>query len=177
MTKNLSYVIATLFGAGYFPKAPGTFGSLVSLPIIFVVCYYFGFIGLLITVLFAFAVAMPAVKKVLTYTEHDPSFVVIDEFIGQAITFLPVADRLTWKFNTMYKVFNNEILLSTDIKFLILYLAGFVFFRLFDIYKPYPVSYADKKIKNAFGVILDDIFAGIYAAIFVLLIVVLSYKL
>jgi phosphatidylglycerophosphatase A len=81
------------------------------------------------------------------YTKHDPSFVVIDEFIGQAVTFLLIADKL--------KQFNG----------IIIYIIGFILFRIFDIIKPFPVSYADKKINNAFGVILDDVFAGLYAAI------------
>lgn len=145
--KNIAFLLSTLFYVGYFPKAPGTIGSLVSLPIIFYVCYKFGVVGLLITILISFVVAMFSIKKVLAYTEHDPSFVVIDEFIGQAVTFLLIA---------------NTLVLNTNI---IPYIIGFVLFRIFDVIKPYPVSYADQKIKNAFGVILDDIFAGIYATI------------
>ena len=150
--KKLAFFISTLFYAGYFPKAPGTFGSLVSIPIIFIVCYYFGFIGLFLTIGISFFIALIAVKKVLMYTDHDPSFVVIDEFIGQAVTFLLIADKL--------KAFNG----------IIFYIIGFVLFRIFDVTQPFPVSYADKKINNAFGVILDDIFAGIYAAIILYLI-------
>ena len=145
--KKLAFFISTLFYCGYFPKAPGTFGSLVSIPVIFIVCYYFGFIGLFLTIIISFFIALMAVKKVLMYTKHDPSFVVIDEFIGQAVTFLLIADKL--------KYFNG----------IIFYIIGFILFRIFDVTKPFPVSYADKKINNAFGVILDDIFAGIYAAI------------
>lgn len=145
--KKLAFFISTLCYAGYFPKAPGTFGSFVSLPIIFVICYNFGLTGLLYVALFVFIISLVAVKKVLSYTEHDPSFVVIDEFIGQAVTFLPVANILKY---------NRSI---------IPYIIGFVLFRIFDITKPFPVSYADKKIKNSFGVILDDVFAGIYASI------------
>lgn len=145
--KNLAFFISTLFYCGYFPKAPGTIGSLVSLPIIFFINYNFGFTGLVITIVVSFIVAMFTVEKVLKYTAHDPSFVVIDEFIGQAVTFLLIADRLKYS------------------KSVIPYIIGFILFRLFDITKPFPVSYADKKIKNAFGVILDDIFAGFYATI------------
>ena len=145
--KKLSFFISTLFYCGYFPKAPGTIGSLVSLPIIFFINYNFGFVGLVITIIIGFIVAMFSVRKVLMYTSHDPSFVVIDEFIGQAVTFLLIADKLKLS------------------KSIVPYIIGFVLFRLFDITKPFPVSYADKKIKNAFGVILDDIFAGFYATI------------
>lgn len=150
--KKLAFFISTLCYCGYFPKAPGTFGSLVSIPIIFIVCYYFGFIGLFVTIIISFFIALIAVKKVLMYTKHDPSFVVIDEFIGQSITFLLIADELNH--------FNG----------IIFYIIGFILFRIFDITKPFPVSYADKKINNALGVILDDIFAGLYAAIIIYLI-------
>ena len=145
--KKLAFLLSTLFYCGYFPKAPGTIGSLVSLPVIFFINYNFGFFGLILTIIVVFIVAMFAVKKVLMYTTHDPSFVVIDEFLGQAVTFLLIADKLKFSKNV------------------IPYIIGFVLFRLFDITKPFPVSYADKKIKNAFGVILDDIFAGFYATI------------
>jgi len=145
--KKLAFFLSTLCYAGYFPKAPGTFGSLVSLPVIFFINYNFGFVGLFLTVIVVFVTSMFAVKKVLSYTEHDPSFIVIDEFIGQSVTFLLVADSL--KYNA--KVYP--------------YIIGFILFRIFDIIKPFPVSYADKKMKNALGVILDDIFAGIYATI------------
>ena len=145
--KKIAFFISTLGYCGYFPKAPGTFGSLVSIPIIFIICYYFGFIGLFLTIIISFIIALLAVKKVLMYTKHDPSFVVIDEFIGQAVTFLLIANKL--------KYFNG----------IIFYILGFILFRIFDITKPFPVSYADKKINNAFGVILDDVFAGLYAAI------------
>ena len=145
--KKLAFFISTLFCCGYFPKAPGTIGSLVSLPVIFFINYNFGFVGLVIMLTVSFIVAIFAVKKVLMYTTHDPSFVVIDEFIGQSVTFLLIADNLKYS------------------KSIVPYIIGFVLFRLFDITKPFPVSYADKKIKNAFGVILDDIFAGFYATI------------
>ena len=145
--KKIAFLISTLFYAGYFPKAPGTFGSLVSLPIIFVICYNFGFEGLLLAIAVALLISFFAIKKVLSYPEHDPSFVVIDEFIGQSVTFLLIAIMLEYNTN------------------IVPYIIGFVLFRLFDITKPFPVSYADKKIKNALGVILDDIFAGFYATI------------
>ncbi len=145
--KKIAFFLSTLFYCGYFPKAPGTFGSFVSVPIIFFICYYFGFFGLSLTIIISFFVALLAVKKVLLYTTHDPSFVVIDEFIGQSVTFLLIAESLK------------------NAKSIVPYIIGFVLFRIFDITKPFPVSYADKKIKNAFGVILDDIFAGMYAAI------------
>lgn len=152
MKKKLSFMISTLFYIGYFPKAPGTAGSFASLFLIALFNFYFGLMGLLLLIALSFIFAMFSIPEVLKYTEHDPSFIVIDELIGQAITFIFISTSLT----------NN-------IDFLI-YIFGFIFFRFFDVLKPFPVSYADKKIKNAFGVILDDILAGIYAGICLLII-------
>ena len=119
--------------------------------IIAIIIYYFGFIGLSLLIIISFILAMFSVTETLKYTKHDPSFIVIDELIGQAVTFMFVSNFLK----------NNNSL--------IIYLFGFVFFRLFDVLKTFPVCYADKKIRNAFGVILDDILAGIYASICLLL--------
>ena len=152
MKKQLSFIISTLFYIGYFPKAPGTVGSFVSLFLVALINFYFGIIGLLSLIIISFVLAMFSVAEILKYTKHDPSFIVIDELIGQAVTFIFVSNFLI----------NNSNLL--------IYVLGFIFFRLFDILKPFPVSYADKKIRNAFGVILDDVLAGIYASICLLLI-------
>ncbi len=152
MKKQLSFIISTLFYIGYFPKAPGTVGSFVSLFLVALINFYFGIIGLLSLIIISFVLAMFSVAETLKYTKHDPSFIVIDELIGQAVTFIFVSNFLI----------NNSNLL--------IYVLGFIFFRLFDILKPFPVSYADKKIRNAFGVILDDVLAGIYASICLLLI-------
>ena len=147
MKKKTALILSTLFFAGYFPKAPGTFGSFISLFLIALIVFYFGCIGLISLIIISFLLAMFAVTETLKYTKHDPSFIVVDELIGQAVTFVFVSNFLKG---------NNN---------LIIYLFGFIFFRLFDVLKPFPVSYADKKIRNAFGVILDDILAGIYASI------------
>lgn len=153
--KKIAFFISTLCYCGYFPKAPGTIGSLVSIPIIFLICYYFGFFGLLLTISISFVVAVIAVRKVLMYTKHDPSFVVIDEFVGQSVTFVLIADTLKNNMN------------------IIPYIIGFILFRIFDITKPFPVSYADKKMENALGVVLDDVFAGFYGTIILYSIMIL----
>jgi phosphatidylglycerophosphatase A len=147
MKKKIAFMLSTLFYAGSFPKAPGTFGSFVSLFLIAPITYYFGFTGLMVLILISFILAMFSVTETLKYTKHDPSFIVIDELIGQAVTFIFVSNFLA----------NNNNLS--------VYLFGFIFFRLFDVLKPFPVSYADKKIRNAFGVIFDDVLAGVYASI------------
>lgn len=147
MKKNLSFAVSTLLGTGYFPKAPGTAGSLVSLIPIFFVCFYLGQTGLIFLIFAAFAAGMIAVRETLKYTRHDPGFIVVDELVGQAITFIPVAEILHNNINDWW-----------------IYIAGFVFFRLFDVWKPFPIKYVDKKVISAFGVMLDDIIAGIYTS-------------
>lgn len=147
MRKKMSFMISTLFYIGYFPKAPGTAGSFMSLFLIVPIIYYFGLLGLLSLIIISFILAMISISETLKYTKHDPAFIVIDELIGQTVTFI---------FVSKFLVNNNNLLI---------YFFGFILFRFFDVLKPFPVSYADKKIKNAFGVILDDILAGLYASI------------
>lgn len=153
MKKKLAYLIATFFGAGYAPAAPGTVGSLVTLPFAAVIAYYYGLIGIIIAVALVFTVGTIATHEVLKTSKHDPSFVVIDEVAGQLLSFVLIADALQFDSNSW-----------------LLYLLGFMLFRLFDITKPQPAGWADRKVHNAFGVMLDDIFAGAYAAVILYLI-------
>ena len=148
MKKKLAYLIATFFGAGYAPAAPGTAGSLVTLPFAAVLAYYFGLAGILIATAIVFVIGTCATHEVLKTSKHDPSFVVIDEVAGQLLSFALIADNLQFDGDSW-----------------LLYLLGFMLFRLFDITKPQPAGWADRKVRNAFGVMLDDIFAGAYAAI------------
>ena len=156
MKQKAALLAATLFGTGYFPKAPGTAGSFISIPFIFLVCFYFGLKGLLVLIICGYIVALISIHEVLKRTKHDPGFVVIDEFVGQSVSFLFVANYL-----------------KNNIDNLWIYLAGFLFFRLFDVKKPFPVGYIDKNIINANGVILDDVVAGFYSAIITGLIVII----
>lgn len=146
MYKKFSYLIATFFGSGSSPFAPGTCGSLATLPLAFVLAYFYGIWGIVLGSIVSFFIGVVVIKEVLKYTKHDPSFVVIDEVAGQLITFAGVAPFLQ----------NNA-------SAWLLYLLGFGLFRLFDITKPQPAKWADTKVNNAWGVMLDDIFAGIYA--------------
>ncbi len=144
----LCYAIASVLGVGYFPVASGTAGSFVTLPIVFIIAYFWGLWGLLGLILLTMILGIISTKEVLKYTSHDPSIVVIDEVVGQSVTFLFVADRL-----------------QTNLKAWPIYIIGFCLFRLFDITKPQPAKWADTKLLNAWGVMLDDVFAGLYAGI------------
>ncbi len=147
MKKKIAYILASYFGFGFSPFASGTVGSLMTLPLVFVGVYYFGINGVFIIALSAFVIGVWASKEVLKYTKHDPSLIVIDEVVGQSLSFVLLANQLRGNMNAW-----------------LVYLLGFAFFRLFDIWKPQPVRWADRKLLNAWGVMLDDVFAGIYAA-------------
>lgn len=125
-------------------------GSLATLPFAFAAAYYGGTVGIAAAAVIVFFAGTLATKEVLKYTKHDPSIVVIDETAGQLFTFVAVADQLTG---------------AADWRAFLLYLFGFGLFRVFDITKPQPARWADSKVLNAWGVMLDDIFAGAYAAV------------
>ena len=150
MYKKISFAFATMFGVGYCPFASGTAGSLATLPLAFVFAYFYGAAGIVAASVVVFFLGTIATKEVLKYTKHDPSIVVIDETAGQLLSFGLVANQLTG---------------ATDVRAIAIYVLGFGLFRLFDITKPQPAKWADSKVLNAWGVMLDDVFAGVYAAI------------
>lgn len=148
MKKKIAYILASYFGFGFSPFASGTVGSLMTLPLAFICAFYWGVNGIFGLALVTFFVGVVASKEILKYTKHDPSLIVIDEVAGQSLTFVLLADQLVGNIHAW-----------------LVYVVGFAFFRLFDIWKPQPVRWADRKLLNAWGVMLDDIFAGIYAAV------------
>ncbi len=131
-------IISTWFYSGLSPKAPGTCGSLAALPFVYVLAYWGGTEAVAV---FAVIISVIGVYTADIYSKKlgisDPGQIVVDEVAGQAITLL-VAGTNLW-----------------------LYLLGFGLFRLFDISKPWPVSWADEKVHGGLGIMLDDIFAGI----------------
>jgi phosphatidylglycerophosphatase A len=146
MKKRIYLLLATFFGFGFSKIAPGTVGSLATLPLAFVLAYFFGLPGIVIGVIVSFAIGVFVIKEILKNSPHDPGFIVIDETAGQLLTFAAVADFLQHNMNAW-----------------LVYIVGFILFRIFDITKPQPVRWADRKILNAWGVMLDDIIAGCYA--------------
>ena len=150
MKKKLAFCIASLFGIGFAPVASGTFGSFATVWVAAPLCYYFGFCGVFWAVIVATVIGTLATKEVLKYTKHDPSLVVVDEFAGQMLTFVATANMLRGQCHW---------------KAALWYLIGFGLFRVFDITKPWIVGWADKKLLNAWGVMLDDIFAGAFASV------------
>ncbi len=141
-------VIATYFGFGMSPKAPGTVGSLATLPLAFAACYWFGIYGILSVAAISFVIGVPAISALIDGQEDkDPKRVVIDEVCGQSLSFIFLAEALRGNADSW-----------------VIYLLGFIFFRFFDICKMGPVKFFDSKVKNAYGVMLDDVCAGIMAA-------------
>jgi phosphatidylglycerophosphatase A len=135
-----SGLLATWFGAGLLPKAPGTWGSLAALPFAWILVTLGGWQSLAMATLIVFLVGWWAAARVVAkMTIDDPGFIVIDEVAGQWLVLL---------------------LAPPD---LLHYLAGFALFRLFDITKPWPVGWADRHIKGGLGVMFDDLLAGLYS--------------
>jgi len=143
---NLNTMFVSVFGIGFIPFASGTFGSLAGIIIGYALnLINYNLFFLIIPMLFILGVIASNTYQKQT-GEKDSSVIVIDEVVGQLIAMMFVMDDY------------------------VLVFISFIIFRLFDIYKPWPASYADKKMTGGFGVMLDDVFAGIYTAIFIFLI-------
>ena len=152
-----------MFGLGKIPKVPGTFGSLVTI----ILLYFFFHIldissNIILTVLIViFIYSFSAVSAHIEDNENkDPKEVIIDEFIGQSIPIF------------LYEI-SHGTKKSPD-EALIIYGICFILFRFFDIAKPFPVSFFDKNFKNSFGVIMDDVCAGLYVVLSLICFMVLS---
>ena len=154
MNKKFNSLFVTMFGLGKIGIIPGTFGSLATIIIL-----YFLFHGLdissnliLIGLIVIFIYSFLAVENYIKKSENkDPGEIIIDEFIGQSI---PIY---------LYEISHGTEKSNEDA--VIFYLICFVLFRYFDIFKPFPVSFFDKNFKNSFGVIMDDVCAGLYVVL------------
>lgn len=149
---DLALLLATGFGSGRLPKAPGTWGSALALLIGIAAIEYGGFKLLNLMLALALVVGLWASHRYQALSgRHDASEIVIDEVVGQWIAMLPLAASA---------VFANAWLG---------YGLAFVLFRLFDIWKPWPISLIDQRVPGALGVMLDDILAGLAAALVLIL--------
>ncbi|WP_299924656.1 phosphatidylglycerophosphatase A [uncultured Pelagimonas sp.] len=147
--------IASLFYVGFLKPAPGTWGSLAALPLAYLVHQIGGFTLLVALTTIAFGLGWWATAQVtanaVTEKDHDPSWVVIDELVGQWIALFPVSFGAGMMGIEIWRLWPGWI-------------AGFVLFRLFDITKPWLVGKADR-MGTPLGVMLDDVIAGVFAAI------------
>ncbi|NLK84908.1 MAG: phosphatidylglycerophosphatase A [Aeromonadales bacterium] len=137
--KNPWHFLALGFGSGLLPKAPGTYGSLAALPICMILVYlpWYVTMAVILVTFFVGWYASSVTEKAMGM--HDNSAIVVDEFVGMFISVL----------------FYPSVYYYT--------ILAFILFRFFDVLKPFPISYADKKVSGGLGVMLDDVLAGIAA--------------
>ena len=163
MIKTINTLFVTMFGLGKVSKIPGTFGSLATIIILYLFFHILNLSSnlILIFLIIIFILSFSAVAHHIKDNENkDPKEVIIDEFIGQSI---PIY---------LYEISHGTEKSSNEA--LIFYGICFVLFRFFDIAKPFPVNFFDKKFKNSFGVIMDDVCAGFYVVISLICFMVLS---
>lgn len=160
----IARMIATLLGVGYLRPAPGTWGSLVSLPWAWLLHVIGGLPLLVLGIIVAFFKGWWATAKMTAGSDdHDPSEIVVDELVGQWIAVLPLSIA-SWRMGIDITVMWPG------------WIAAFALFRLFDIWKPWIIGWADRR-GDALGVMLDDVFAGIFAAIGVVILAGLYHAL
>ena len=147
--KRLDILFLSFFGVGFLPKAPGTWGTLATLPFLYAIGrfnppYIFFIPFLIIMTLISSFIADSVQKK---FDLHDPQFIVIDEVLGMTTA---------WLFIQTHNLSHLFIL--------------FALFRFFDIIKIWPASYFDKKVHHGYGTIVDDIVSGVFAGLVYLVI-------
>ncbi len=163
MIKKINFLFVTLFGVGKIKKIPGSIASLFTILFLF---FLFHIINIdpnivLISLIIIFFISLYAVNiYIKDLDDKDPKEIVIDEFVGQAI---PIC---------LYEIAHKNG--NETYEILKFYFIMFILFRIFDITKPYPVSYYDKNFKNSFGVIMDDVCAGLYVVAVLVLYMVLG---
>ena len=141
IAKKLAKIFCSGFGMGYVPKIPGTFASLIILFPVWFLKENFDLSFLIFLIIIYSSISFYFINIIIKEEKNkDPSFIIVDEHIGQAIALIFCQES-----------FND-------------YIISFILFRFFDIFKPFPVNYFDK-LKNTYGVLLDDIVAGILVSV------------
>lgn len=142
--------LATWFGCGFLRPAPGTWGSLGALPFGIALCMSGNILLLAFAILAVTYIGTRATQAFEAMTgDHDNKMIVIDEVAGQWLTMMPLL------------IFLDDFTNQAPIWIV----AAFFLFRFFDILKPWPCGYIDKRVNTAFGVMADDLVAGLYAAL------------
>lgn len=183
MKDKIRIAILTGFYTGYSRYAPGTVGSLVAFPILYLLFFLCSFFELriiipgfehiiqeilailaviLLTNLFIFIVGVKLSNIYIKQNNiDDPKEIVVDEIVGQILTVTLSFFTVVFAHNSYLKAsFSDDLL---NLFFLVI--LPFVTFRFFDIFKPWPIDYIDKKIKGGMGVMLDDVVAAIFASV------------
>ena len=144
--KKITNLFVSLFYSGYFKIYPGTFGTIISILILFPIFKYkiLSFEAIISVFFFILFLSLFFIRRFSQFTNsHDSGIIVIDEFIGVYLIF----------------IFYDYIFINNDLITIILI---FILFRFFDITKVFPANIIDKKMNNVLGVLLDDIIAGVY---------------
>ncbi len=165
MIKTINYLFVTCLGIGSFRFAPGTVTSLVTTIFLYSLFHIINLSSgiILLILLIVFMYSFYAVSEYIKYNENkDPKEVVIDEFIGQSI---PIY---------LYEISHG--ILKDPREAALFYLYIFILFRFFDIKKPFPINFFDKQFKNSFGVIIDDVVAGLYVVLTLIIFMVIKSK-
>ena len=166
MIKNINFLFVTFFGIGTIRYAPGTITSLITTILLFSSFHILNLpkTAVLIILIAIFLYSFLAVANYIKEdSDKDPKEVVIDEVIGQSI---PIY---------LYEIAHGT---NKDSKEAILfYLYIFILFRFFDIKKPFPVSFFDRKFKNSFGVVMDDVIAGFYVVLTLIIFMVIKSRI
>lgn len=179
----VSNLIVTCFFVGRIKYAPGTFGSLLAFPINFLITmaviksrylipiegmndfireFVTVFCALILSTIILFIIGVIASNHYMKRTgKHDPSEIVIDEVVGQMLTSALTLVSVAFVYGSKY----GEILDKNIVDILCYFLLPFILFRICDIIKPWPIGWMDKNIKGGLGVMLDDVAAGLLAAV------------
>jgi len=163
MIKKINLIFVTFFGIGYIKIASGTFASLATSIILFCLFRFYisiEYFPILVLIIISFFIySLYAIETLeAEFEQKDARQIVIDEVIGQSIPILLIE----------YIAYSQNQSFGSD---LYLYLMSFFLFRFFDIFKPFPISYFDKNFKNSFGILFDDVLAGVYTAVALALLV------
>ena len=162
MNNKIIFLFVTLFGIGKLKKIPGSYASLMTIIFLFILFHILNFSPnfVLIGIGIVFLISLYAINIFIKDLDNkDPKEIVIDEFIGQSI---PIC---------LYEIAHEGLKETNQV--LTFYFIMFILFRIFDIAKPYPVSYYDQNFKNSFGVLMDDVCAGLYVVAILVLYMVL----
>ena len=165
MIKKINFLFVTFFGIGTIRYAPGTITSLITTVLLYSLFYIINFsnITIFILIFFVFLYSFFAVADFIENNENkDPKEVVIDEFIGQSTPIF------------LYEVAHGSE--KNPQEAVLYYIYIFILFRFFDIKKPFPVNVFDKKFKNSFGVIFDDVIAGLYVVLTLIIFMIIKSK-
>ncbi len=165
MIKTFNYLFVTFFGIGTIRFAPGTVTSLITTVLLYSLFHVINFSNEIIffSLFLIFLYSFYAVSEYTKESENkDPKEVVIDEVIGQSI---PIY---------LYEIAHGSE--KNSFEAILFYIYIFILFRFFDIKKPFPINIFDKKYKNSFGVIIDDVIAGLYVVLTLIVFMIIKSK-